>query len=214
MHAADVAYILEALPLADRRTVWEQLSSDTAGLAFVEVSETVRESLVDATSTTDLVGVLATLDPDDLAFISETLPADVLSELSLRLEESERSLLHDSIQYGEDAVGHYMTRELVAVPEGFSVQQALAELRRRAELPPQTDRIFVVDGRHILRGAVPLPKLLLQDPQSSIASAAEESISFSPHDEAGEAVKAFERYDLVSAPVVDERGKAEEIERL
>jgi magnesium transporter len=174
---------------------------------FVEVSEAVRESLVAATSTEDLVRLLATLDADDLAFISETLPQDVLHQLSLRLEENERSLLHDSIQYDEDAVGHYMTRELVAVPEAFTVEQTFTELRHRGELPPQMDRVFVVDSRHILRGAVSLQKLVLQDPQSTIAAAAEESISFSPHDEAGDAVKAFERYNLVSAPVVDERGK-------
>ncbi len=55
MHAADVAYALEALPLDDRRTVWEQVPADQAGLVFVEVSDAVRESLVDFTSRDRLV---------------------------------------------------------------------------------------------------------------------------------------------------------------
>ena len=55
MHAADVAYVLEALPVEDRGTVWAQVGADQAGQVFVEVSEVVRQSLVDATSREDPV---------------------------------------------------------------------------------------------------------------------------------------------------------------
>src|SRR5918993_3365938 len=71
MHAADVAYILEALRVEDRRTVWQQVDPDMAGVVFVEVSPTVRESLVDAISRDDLVRLLTTLGPDDLGYVSE-----------------------------------------------------------------------------------------------------------------------------------------------
>jgi magnesium transporter len=208
MHVADVAYVLEALPLDDRRTVWEGVPRDRAGAVFVEVSSAVRESLATVTPRDQLLGLLATLDPEDLAYVSQSLPEDVMNELSRALESADRSELEDSIQFGSDAVGHYMTRELVAVPESLTVDQALASLRSRGALPPQTDRIFVTDVRNVLRGAVPLPALLLSAPSSPIVSAIQDdTISFGPRDSAGDAVKAFERYDLVSAPVVDERGK-------
>lgn len=207
MHAADVAYVLEALPIEDRRTVWEQVAPELASRVFVEVSSTVRESLIEATPREALVKLLSTLDPGDLGYVSESLPEDVLNEVSRALESSERAVFEASIQYREDTVGHYMTSEFVAVPDTYTVQQALEDLRRRGELPPQTDRVFVVDGRHILRGALSLQALLLRDPAAPIARAISDTVSFGPHDNAGDAVKAFERYDLVSAPVVDDRGK-------
>jgi magnesium transporter len=207
MHAADVAYVLEALPVQDRRTVWEQVGRDVAGVVFVEVSPAVRESLVEATSRDDLVRLLTTLGPDDLGYVSEQLPADVLDEVSQALESRDRSVFEDAIQYGDDTVGRYMERELVAVPETHTVGGVLEELRRLRELPLQTDRVFVVDARHGLRGSVPLQMLLLRDPSTRVTEIVEETISFGPHDSAADAVKAFERYDLVSAPVVDDRGR-------
>ena len=74
-----------------------------------------------------------------------------------------------------------MTREWVAVPETHTVQQALADLRARGELPPQTDRVFIVDARHVLRGAVPLHALLLRDPSSPLpASMRDDTIELRP----------------------------------
>jgi magnesium transporter len=208
MHAADVAYVLEALPLEDRRTVWEQVAADHRGAVFVEVSPAVRQSLVEIMPRAELVELLQQLDPEDLGYVSEVVAEDVLQEVSHALESADRSVFEDAIQFPEESVGYYMTREWVAIPEGQTFQQALAGLRVRGELPPQTDRIFVVDSRNVLKGTVPLQALLVRDPAAPIVSGiAEETVSFGPLDDARDAVKAFERYDLVSAPVVDERGK-------
>lgn len=208
MHAADVAYVLEALPLDDRRTVWQQIDVDRAGPVFVEVSEAVRESLVGFTSHDDLVTMLVGLDPEDLGYISDSLPDDVMREASRALDSVDRRAFEDAIQYPEDCVGHYMTREWVAVPETHTIQQVLGDLRARRTLPPQTDRAYVLDARHVLRGAVSLQALLLSDPAAPVLSVlSDDTVTFGPHEDAGDVVKAFERYDLVSAPVVDNRGK-------
>jgi magnesium transporter len=208
MHVADVAYVLEALPLDDRRIVWEQVPTDQAGRVLVEVSAAVLESLVDVTPRDRLLPMLATLDPDDLGYVSDAIPDEVLAEVKRALASADRSLFEDSMQYEEDSVGHYMTREWVALNESLSVQQTLAELRRLGQLPPQTDRIFVTDARNVLRGTVPLQTLVLQDPASPLVAAlAEDVTAFGPEDKARDAVKAFERYDLVSTPVVNDRGK-------
>jgi magnesium transporter len=208
MHAADLAYVLEALPLEYRRTVWHQVPPDLAGTVFVEVSAAVRDSLVAVTPREDLIALLSTLDPEDLGYVSESLPEEVVDELSEALGSSDRTVFEDSIQYAEDSVGRYMGRELVVVPDTHSLEEVLIDLRQRGELPPQTDRVFVTDARHVLRGSVPLQVLLLRDPSSSVTSAmSDDTISFGPHDDARDAVKTFERYNLVSAPVVDDRGK-------
>jgi magnesium transporter len=208
MHAADVAYVLEALPLEHRRTIWQQVPPERAGTVFVEVSSAVRDSLVAVTPREDLIALLSTLDPEDLGYVSDWLPEDVVDELSQALESTDRTVFEDSIQYGDDTVGRHMARELVAVPETYSIEEVLTELRRRGELPSQTDRVFVTDARYVLRGSVPLQVLLLKDPASPITGAMSgDTISFGPHDDVHDAVKTFERYDLVSAPVVDDRGK-------
>ncbi len=208
MHPADIAYVLESLPIDDRRTVWEQIDAEQAAWVFVEVSPAVRESLVEAIERSNLLRLLTSLDPDDLVYVSASIPQDVLSEASRALAAGERSVFEDSIQYEDDSVGRYMTREWVAVPEGHTVQQVLSDLRQRGSLPAQTDRIFVTDARNVLRGTVTLPTLLLQEPSAPVlAGMAEETTRFHPDDKARDAVRAFERYDLVSAPVIDERGK-------
>jgi magnesium transporter len=208
MHAADVAFVLEALPPDDRQTVWEEVEPDQGGLVFVEVSSAVREWLVERTEHDTLVAMLATLDPEDLGYVSEALPREVLESVSRTLESRDRQAFEAAIQYDEAQVGHHMTHELVALPETHTVQQVLGDLRSRGELPPQTDRLFVVDARHVLRGSIPLQSLLLTDPSEPVLGrVVPDAVTFGPMDHVQQAASAFERYDLVSAPVVDDRGK-------
>ncbi len=208
MHMADIAHVLEALPVGERLTVWQQVDRDKAGLVLVEVSDAVREALVDALPRADLVTAVAALDPEDLASISEVLPPDVVQEVTQALDSRDRTVFERVISYPDDCVGHYMTHEWVTVRDGQVIQQVLAELRARAELPPQTDRVFVVDSRHVLRGTIPLQALLLSEPDAPVIGAFdEEAVTFTPDEKVSDAARAFERYDLVSAPVVDDRGK-------
>jgi magnesium transporter len=208
MHAADVAFVLEALPPDDRQTVWEEIDGDQAGLVFVEVSGAVREWLVERTDNDALVALLTTLDPEDLGYVSEEVPAAVLEAASRTLESRDRQAFESTIQYEEEQVGHYMTHEWVAVPETHTIQLTLLDLRSRGDLPPQTDRLFVVDARNVLRGSIPLQTLLLADPAAPVLGSVEtDTASFGPLDHVQQAASAFERYDLVSAPVVDDRGK-------
>jgi magnesium transporter len=208
MHPAEVGFLLEALPHDERRMVWEQLTPEHAGRVLMEIPSTVREPLITATPESDLIGLLLTLDPEDLAFIADSLPPVVRDAVSRRLESCDRLAFDQASQYADYSVGRYMTHEWVSVPETHSVEQTLAQLRALGELPSQTDRIFVVDSRHVLRGTLALPTLVLTDPSATVVAVmAGDTMTFGPHDQAGDAVKAFERYDLVSAPVVDERGK-------
>lgn len=208
MHAADIAYALEALSLEDRRTVWSEVSVEQAGDVFVEVSDPVRASLVEATPHDRLLEILIRLDPEDLAYVSSSLPEEVRDAISRVLASSDRTVFEEAIQYPRSCVGHYMTREWVEVGDQQTIADALVDLRQRGALPPQTDHLFVVDARHILRGIVPLPALLLRDPATPIAAVLrEETVTLGPLDDATSAVAVFERYDLVSAPVVDDRGK-------
>ena len=97
-----------------------------------------------------------------------SLPEELQAQVSLTLESSERSIFEETIQYEDTAVGHYMTREWVEVDERQSVGDCFARLRERGALPPQTDHVYVVDARHVLRGTIPLPALLVQAPSAPV----------------------------------------------
>jgi magnesium transporter len=208
LHAADIAYILEALPPEDRLTVWAEVHPDQAGDVFVETSDAVRRFLIAESNEDAVLALLERLDPEDLAYVSSSLTEELQARVSLALESSERSIFEQTVSYPDDSVGHYMTREWVEVDERHTIGDVLKVLRERGALPSQTDHVFVVDARHVLRGIIALPTLLVQEPSTPVIGlVGEEFVSFKADDEANNAVTVFERYDLVSAPVVDERGK-------
>jgi len=110
--------------------------------------------------------------------------------------------------YEEDTVGLLMSNEMVIVNENDTLDQAAQQLRSLRELPIHNDTLFVVDSRGLLKGILNLQDILLNDPITPVHQLMlRDIIKFSHHDDAGESSQAFERYDLVSAPVVNERGK-------
>jgi magnesium transporter len=208
VHPADLAAILESLSPDDRLIVWRQLPRREAGLTLVELGTDLREWIVDALERPELVDALTELDADDLAYLSESLPKDVLSELSDRLQGRDRLWVAETGGYADDSVGRLMSPDVISVREDQQVGDAIDTLRARPELPDQTDRLFVVDARNVLRGSVPFHRLLRADAGQRVGDVMLVDIAaFTPDEPAAHAAKAFERYDLVSAPVVDGLGK-------
>jgi len=208
LHPADVAHILESLPIDDRLIVWRELLPNHAGQALVEVSRAVRESLLENTGRSEIVGMLKELDADDLRYLSESLPDDLVDEVSALLDVRDRSWMEESRAYPESSAARLMMRDALSLRESQTVEEAVAIIRRRGRLPAQTDRLFVVDSRNVLIGSIALGVLLIADPQAEVTSVMDSDIRrFHPYDEAREVAKAFERYDLLSAPIVDDRGK-------
>jgi magnesium transporter len=204
LHPADVAYLLEALPLEERLAVWNLVKADRDGEILLEVSEAVRESLIEAMDSAELVAAAETLEADELADIAADLPAGVMEEVvqSLPLEERER--LRAALSYPEGSVGALMDFDHVAVRDDVTLEAATRYLRRMDELPDHTDQLFVVDRAQRLKGTLPLARLIVSDLEHEVTKVmVAESVKFSPQDSAEDAASAFERYDLVSAPVVD-----------
>jgi len=207
LHPADIAYILEALPLEDRLLVWDLVDSDDEGDILLEVSDAVRESLIEAMEQHELVAAAEQLDADELADLAPDLPRQVVYEVMGGLDEEERQQLQSALSYEEDQVGALMDFDLVKIRADVSCEVVLRYLRRFDELPSQTDKIFVTDEAGVLKGVLPVRKLLVSDPEALVAEVmATEVVSFRPEEDAADAALAFERYDLVTAPVLDEHG--------
>ena len=208
LHPADVAYILESLPLEDRLLVWEQVRADSDGEILLEVSDSVRESLVASMDNAELLAAAESLDTDEIADIASDLPHDVIQELLTSLDAHKRARLQSTLSYPEDTVGALMDYDMVTIREDVTLEVTLRYLRRLGELPDQLDKLFVVNHGEALIGVLPIKRLLTADPEASVVAVmVEDMVIFRPEDEATDAAQAFERYDLVMAPVVDNQGR-------
>ena len=208
LHPADVAFILEALPLASRLKVWELVKADRDGEILLEVSDSVRQSLIADMDSTELLAAAEQLDTNELADLAPDLPKDVLQDVMDSLDSLNRERLQSALSYPDDAVGALMDFDIVTIREDINLEVALRYLRRLGSLPDHTDKIFVVDRNDILLGVLPLKRLVVNDLNANVVDVmAKDAVVFHPEDVADDAASAFERYDLVTAPVVDQSNK-------
>ncbi|MCC6202854.1 MAG: magnesium transporter [Gammaproteobacteria bacterium] len=205
LHPANVAFILEALPLGQRLFVWELVKAERDGEILLEVSDAVRESLIETMDRQELKAVAETLEADELADLAPDLPRAVFDEVFQSLDAEEQAQLRAAMSYPEDTVGALMRFDMVSVREDITLEVVLRYLRRFEALPDHTDQLFVVDRAGGLRGLLSLESLLTNDPERNVGElmSSDAIVSFEPIDDAHAAAQAFERYDLVSAPVVD-----------
>jgi magnesium transporter len=207
-HPADLGFVLEGLEPEDRLQIWNALEPREAAEAILEVDASVRGWLIGETPNHRLIKIAETLDPDDLAWISDDLPDDVMRQVRESLGEIDRTLLQQADDYPLQSVGRLMSLDVATVRENQTVSDVLRDLQARAELPDHLDRLFVVDGRNLLRGALSLQSLVVAHVEMTVEAIMErDPLTFRPTDTAANAARAFERYDLVSLPVVNDRGK-------
>ncbi|HSN19514.1 MAG TPA: magnesium transporter [Usitatibacter sp.] len=207
-HPADLAYILEGLPVEDRLWVWGLVDREIEGEILLEVSDAVRETLLEDMDSAEIVAATRNLDADEIADLASDLPREVVQDILEAQGVEDRAELQAALSYPEGTVGALMDFEVVSIREDVTCEVALRYLRRFDELPAQTDALFVVDRDDHLKGTLPLTRLLVTDPDVEIAGLYErEVISFAPESDADEAAQAFDRYDLVCAPVVDAAGR-------
>ena len=188
----------------DRLVVWELVKAERDGDILLEVSDAVRESLIEVMDTHELVAAAEQLDADELADLAPDLPQQVVYEVMDGLDSKEREQLQSALSYTEDQVGSLMDFELVKIRADVTLEVVLRYLRRFEELPDQTDKIFVVDEDNRVQGVLPLKTLLVSDPDALVEVVmARDVVVFHPEDDSGDAAQAFERYDLITAPVVN-----------
>ena len=207
LHPADIAYVLETLPLTDRMAIWQRVKADRDGEILLEVSDSVRESLIADMDEQEILAAVEPLDADELADLVEDLPSEVLPELMASLDAQQRERVQAALSYPDDQIGALMDFEMVTIRDDISLETVLRYLRRFEELPPQTDKLFVINHDNLLTGVLPLHWLLVNSPEKRVSEVMAPDVNtFHPTDDAYEVAQAFERYDLVTAPVVDGNG--------
>jgi len=208
LHPADIADILESLPVQKRLVLWDLVKSENEGDILIEVSDSVRQTLIADMDSTELLAAAEQLETDEIADIAPDLPEEVLKDLLENLDIQNRERLQSALSYPEDSVGSLMEFEITTIREDLTLEVVLNYLRKIKKLPNHTDKLFVVDKDGLILGVLPLERVIVNAPTTIVKNImAKEVVLFKPEDLADEASNAFERYDLVTAPVVDEKNK-------
>ncbi|EIJ42533.1 Mg2+ transporter MgtE [Beggiatoa alba B18LD] len=204
LHPADLAFILESLPLDDRIKVWELIPLEKYGAILLEVSEVVRDSLIASMERHQIIHVTEHLDSDEIADLMPALPKDTVFEILTQLDSQNRAQVQSVMQFPEGTAGALMDFDMITVREDVSLDTVLRYLRRLGKIPHQTDQLFVVDRNSTIKGVLPLTELLIHPPEALVSHVMRENFTaFYTDDSAHEIAQAFERYDLISAPVMN-----------
>ncbi|MDH3275529.1 MAG: magnesium transporter [Gammaproteobacteria bacterium] len=205
LHPAEVARLLESMPLRERAVLWEMVSPDDEGDVLVEVADEVRDGLIKGMQTEDLIAATEGMELDDLADLLVDLPETLTREVLQSLDHQDEERLRQVLAYDEDSAGGLMNVDIVTVRPDVTLEVVSRYLRARGEMPDGTDSIFVVDRDNGYVGTLYLSRLLTNDEDTIVANIMSTDILPIPaHTPSTQVVWEFENRDLLSAPVVDD----------
>ena len=205
LHPADIAHLLEGLSPDQRPGVWSRVDVERMGEVLLELPEAVRTELIKQLDDRTLVAAVHNLDTDDIADLIPELSDELIAEILFALDKQDRQRLDAVLPFAEDTAGGLMNVDAITVRENITLEVVLRYLRRRDELPEHTNAFFVVDRDDHVVGVLSVAKLLTSDVGQRVSQVMErELVKFPALTPDKEVAAAFERYNLISAPVVDE----------
>ena len=208
LHQADVGDLIEALESELRPKLVKLMGRDFDFTALTEVEDTVREQILAELPPGAVAAGVRKLDSDDAVAILADLPKDEQTEILERFPPPERVALARSLLYPENSAGRRMQTEFIAVPPAWTVGRTIDHLRETPDLPDRFWEVYVADAAGLLQGTVALDRLLRTKRPVPIASLIDEEMhAVRVTDEQEDVARLFEHYDLVAAPVVDERDR-------
>ena len=213
LHYADMADLLERLDAEDTAIIVEIIRPNFNAEILSELDDTVRETIIELLGIEEVAAAVVDLDTDDAVSVIEELDEVDQQKLLDAIPDDDRTLIEESLAYPEDSAGRLMQRELVTVPENWTVGETIDFMRKSADsddndLPDSFYDIFVVDGDHAPVGSVALDKLLrTRRPVAMTELMAEEIKPVAATMDQEDVAFMFRQRDLVSAPVIDGGGR-------
>ncbi len=203
----DIADLISTLSPEEGIILFRLLPKQLQSQVFAEFDPETQGYIIRNLTSDQVKAVLAELDPDDRTELFEELPPDLTKTLLNLLSPEDRRETLQLLGYPKDSVGRLMTPDYVTVRPEMAVREALEHIRRRGLDAETIDVVYVVDRQGRLLDDLPLRKLILADPDQRIESLMDyKVISINATEDQEEAVKLFERYDLLALPVTDSEG--------
>jgi magnesium transporter len=204
----NVAALLESSPPKNRRVIWQLVDKEQQGEVLTWLNEEIQSQLLRTMDADQLAEITDELDDDDIADILQNLPDAVIEEVLSSMSEQDRLRVEQMLSYDEDTAGGLMNTDTITIHPRVTLDVVLRYLRMHKELPPTTDCVFVVNNDDQLVGLLPISKILTTDPAVSVREVMVTDVQSIPAGmPANEVANLFERYDWITAPVVDADGK-------
>ena len=207
LHPAQIARLLESLPLRERAIVWDLIDEQNQGEILVELNDEVRSKLLEEMDTEEVVAAAEGMELDDLADLVADLPAMVTDRVIESLSKEDRTQLASVLSFPEDSAGGLMDPDTISVRSDVTLGVVLRYLHRNADLPDKTLSVFVVDRANRYIGVLYIARLVTHDPGSTVAEVMDQSVAPIACDwSAKDVAMEFQHRDLVSAAVVNDAG--------
>ena len=201
----DIAHQLEIAPPKYRHILWELVESQVSGEVLQDLSDDIQLEFLNKMDGAEVALLTEGLDVDDIVDILQQLPDRVIPEVLKAMSLQDRQRVETALTYKEDTAGGLMDTEIITVRPDISVDVVLRYLRRFEELPETTDNLFVVSRDDTFLGNLSIGKLLTSSPTTNVREVMNtefKAIDVNLVD--SDVAILFQRYDLVSAPVIDE----------
>ncbi|ALM51892.1 magnesium transporter [Halomonas huangheensis] len=207
LEPAEVALLLESLPLGERIKLWEQVPAEDDGEVLLHVHDEVRSTLLKDMDPEEIVAATASLDTADLAELFEDLPKQVAEDMLLSMDELQRTRLQETLAFEEDSAGRLMRTDSIGVRADVTLETVQRFLRWKESIPDNTDSLMVVDRNGMFMGVLPLARLVSNDQETSVVELMDADVDVIQMDmKSRDVATLFQTHDLTSAPVVDNDG--------
>jgi CBS domain-containing protein/sporulation protein YlmC with PRC-barrel domain len=207
MHPADIADIVEDLPPAEQKAVFEALDEEVAAEALEEIDPDVQVSIVESLPSTRAADIVEEMDPDAAADLLGDLTEDFSGEILKEMQPEERQEVTQLLEFGERTAAGRMTTEFVAVNEHGVVDDAIEALKHFEGSREAVATIYLTGGGNKLVGAVPIVKIATSSPAAQLSLLSEPYHACSPDTPDDEVAEIFDKYNLVTLAVADEQGR-------
>jgi len=203
---SDIAHLIESSPPKQRALIWRLLDHGLRGEVLQYLGEDVQSHFLSKLNTQEVISVTEDLDTDDLADILQQLPQTVILDVLDSMDSQDRQRVERVLSYDEDTAGGLMNTDTVTIRADITIEVVLRYLRRHKALPEMTDKLLVVSRKDALIGSLPLTQMLVSSPYATVREVMETDIvTIDVNMPDSEVAKLFERQDLVSAPVTNEK---------
>ncbi|HZS99350.1 MAG TPA: CBS domain-containing protein [Terriglobales bacterium] len=208
LHPADIADIVEDLAPDEREAVFETLDEQVAAGALEEVEPKVQKAILESLDSDRAAEIVEEMQPDAAADLLGDLPEEKTERILEEMGAEEAEEVSGLLEFKHDSAAGRMTTELIALPVNASAHDAVEALRHYEGGVETVSTIFLVDSRQTLSGMVPLSKLVLAAPTTPLLSLTQEPL-ISCHENASdqEVTELFDKYNLLTLPVVDDQKK-------
>ncbi|MEX0966318.1 MAG: magnesium transporter [Bacteroidia bacterium] len=208
LHPADIAELMKEQEMEDAKYIFSLITPEKAGDVLAELEDDMRQKFLSSLQPREIVDrFIGEMETDDAADVINELPPKVREEVIRQLSRDKvvSEDLVSLLDYPEDSAGGLMARELVKVNINSDVTQCIESIREQGSDLEMIYAVYVVDDNGVLKGMIPLHKLIVSPSTAKIEDIYfKEIICVLANEPADEVARMMDKYDLPAVPVVND----------